>query len=134
MLDNSHIKYMLRTRFEYKDDKAPWYGMWDKQGKDKLTQAWCQKKENLAWAIIEGKDVRTGQIKILSSVPGHEFLNFSWIGQCRIPAGVRKISVESNIVGLMIISNKKHIKAFKTGLVEIIDKPSKFENYAATGE
>lgn len=110
-------KYLLRWRFEYKDH-APRYGAWSSQGTTKELYAWCQPKENLSVAIIEGKDVKSRLIKPLLVCEGHNFVNFEWVAFASIAMqGSQKVT--GSIQGLTIVSRDMRATIFIDGSSEI---------------
>jgi len=118
-----HPKYLLRWRFVYSDHKTTKSGMWNYPGDFDTEKAWCQSKENLLVAKIEGKDFITREIVTLAQVDGHDFVNLGWISSASIPGikiqGSKKL--EGRIIGLMLVSRKQKVKIFTNGQAEIED-------------
>lgn len=107
-------KYLLRWRYDYPNGSK--MGMWSNPGDRKANQAWCQNKEGLVRASIEGKDLVTKEIKTLAECDGHEFRVFQWMAAAKIPVGLRgSVKPASQLVGMKILTSEKEIAIFDTG-------------------
>lgn len=113
-----HPKYLLRWCFEYADHKPRKFGMWSHPGDFDTEKAWCQSKENLLRACIEGKDFLTREIMVLAELPGPDFVNFQWIAKGVQRGDPRGEKVPWRILGLMLVSRDQKIKIYDTGMVE----------------
>lgn len=114
----NHPKYLLRWCFEYAN-KPKKYGLWSNPGEHQTEQAWCQNKEGLLEAVIEGKNFITREIIPLASINGQDFVNFQWIAS----ATQRGLKVSGrplpkSIVGLMIVGREDKIKIYNNGLCQ----------------
>lgn len=120
-------RYLLRWRFEYADGKPARYGMWSTPANkaDFDSQAWTQNKGAIARAMVEGKDIRTKEVKVLLDCPGVDFVNFEWnalaafnpysIGGACIP--------RTTLAGLQIRSRYAITSVDETGFVEAKPRP-----------
>lgn len=108
--------YWLRWKFEYNDNKATVTGIWNNHG-PLPNRAWNKSKENLAFAIIEAKDLVTNLESKVVVVDGHEFCNFEWIARQHWK------SKESQIIGLQIRTRKEIIKVYCNKKIEKISRP-----------
>lgn len=70
-------KYLLRWRFDYinKPSKA---GLWMQHGPNPSDQAWCQSREGLLYARVEGKHLQDRTVSILAECPAADFCLFQW--------------------------------------------------------
>ena len=121
-MKRDHPCYLLRWHFEYSDHKPAKYGMWSNPGEFESEQAWCQSKENLLVARIQGKDVVTRQIVDLARCPGADFVNFQWIAAA-VQRGLRLAPggsvMPKRIIGLMIVTRNQKIKIYDNACCEI---------------
>lgn len=111
----------LRWKFEY-SDKPSKYGMWDTSGQVPEEQAWFQSKENLTYAVIEGKDVESGRVIRLFGIQGADFCCFEWCATSSM-AGLAKPGIgqqlNSVVIGLKIIARDKNIFVYCDGQIKI---------------
>jgi len=108
--------YLLRWRFDY-HDKPCKYGAWSNPGNTRELQAWCQTKEMLSMASIEGKHKETRQVVFMAKCDGWDFVNFEWTAAAPIPLGGigKGISVEGSIQGLVLVTREKRIEILIDG-------------------
>ncbi len=66
-------KYLLRWRFDFLN-KPSVKGIW----LSSHAPAWRVNKDGLIRAAVEGKDIRTRDVRTLAACDGHEFVNFKW--------------------------------------------------------
>ncbi len=113
-------KYLLRWRFDYKDDKPTKRGMFNNSGpqNDLETKAW-NKNTNVKFAIIEGKDIQTREIIVLAECLGEDFVNFEWIAA----VDAFKKGVSAMICGLQIRTRDHVLKVFDTGETHLMARP-----------
>jgi len=118
-----HPKFLLRWRFDYSDHKPTKYGMWSHPGEFDTEKAWCQSKENLLVAHIEGKNFVTREIVLLASCPGPDFVNFQWIAGA-VQRGLRVSGSKKlpwRVIGLMLVTRSQKTKIYDNGMVETED-------------
>ena len=68
-------RWLFRWRFEYWDEKNPKIGGWYPATRVE-DMASTQTKNNLARAVIEGKNFLTKEVKVFAEVLGEDFINF----------------------------------------------------------
>jgi len=129
------MRYYLRWRFE-REGHPPKYGMWSQPGNTPATQAWAQNKEGLTWAVIEGKNVETAEIKRLYEVPGQDFMNFQWIAEARLnPLEINgKTTPRTRIIGMKIVAREQTIEVYSNGNIRKGPNTVKNINFATFGK
>jgi hypothetical protein len=126
-------KYKLRWRFDFAQKPAK-YGMWDKPGETKETQAWCQNGEGLIRAAVEGKDPVTKEEVILAQCDGHDFVNFQWMAAAKVNPFFKGTAKTSHfLLGLKLTTREKAFEVFPDGMVNKKDRTDKNINYATFG-
>ncbi len=90
-------------------------GRWSKDAEQDDEQAWSHSKDGLAHAIIETKNIRTKEIKVVASIGGQDFCNFEWINfvKYRGPAVYKP-----TIMGLNLVCREDVVSIFMDGHVE----------------
>lgn len=76
---NEEIKFLLRWRFDFANNKPSKYGQWSRPATIKNDLAAMVNKEALVRACIEGKDRKTKEITPIVECDGHDFVNFEWV-------------------------------------------------------
>lgn len=123
----------LRWRFDFSGRPAK-YGQWDKPGETPETQAWCQNKEGLVRASIEGKDVVTKELVTVAECDGWDFVNFQWMAAAIVKPFFRGTANAAHfLTGLKLITREKAFEAYPTGEMRLIDRTEKNINYATFG-
>lgn len=112
--------YRLRWRFEYADGKPPRVGHWSRSSKDPDEMAAFVSKENLAFALIEGEDMTTWEVKTLASCYGPDFCNFEWIAGAAYGLGSGYTFHE--LIGLKIRGRDKTTSVYYDGSVFEADR------------
>lgn len=109
--------YDLRWRFEYSDGKPAKYGMWNTPGTFETEQAWCQNKDHLLYAVVEGKHKVTKKIETMVRCPGPEFVNFGWISKAVMSGlGIKgSAKLPSSIIGLQIRGRDRLVDVYIDG-------------------
>jgi hypothetical protein len=79
----------LRWRFDFWGNRPSKWGKWSAPGKTKEVKAWCQNKEGLCRAAIEGHHRETFEVKTLAECDGHNFVNFQWMALAFTPGNFR---------------------------------------------
>lgn len=141
----SSRRYLLRWRFEYKDGKPPKYGMWSAAPKkdDYANQAWCH-NSNVAFAIVEGKNIATKEVKPVVVCAGDDFVNFEIIALALTPALALKRLREKKITeltpptlfaGISLRTRYEVLEVFETGDINRRPRPPEDMdfNYATFG-
>jgi hypothetical protein len=128
-------KYLLRWRYDYPEGSA--YGMWSNPGTHKSNQAWCQNKEGLVRASVEGKDLVTKKVVTLAECDGHSFRVFQWMAAARVPGMITgSIKPMSQLIGMKLLTADRELSVFDTGYVH--DKPlgngERLLNFATYGK
>lgn len=106
--------WLLRWRFEF-HDRPSRSGLWSNPG-PVGNQAWHQNKEGLAYACIEGKNLKTKQTKILVRCKGEDFRNFQWIA-------ANRSGVYTELVGMRMQTREKSVEIFSDGRCKVEDLP-----------
>lgn len=112
-------RYTLRWRFDYltRPSKA---GMWGLTTRNKVDSAWSQPRDGMIRACIEGKNLRTREIKMLAECRGCDFRVFQWLATalCPIfPGGTR--SLKSKLVGLKMLTRDEQVTVLYDGSVQV---------------
>lgn len=125
----------LRFRFEYSDGKPTVFGKWNDTNKHAKKQAWSINRHGLCRAIIEARNVATGEIKAVVDCPGSDYRFMQW-------RAVRSINLKSlsdttltRNIGLVMWTTNKKILVYAWGKIELQDlseEDQKF-NFAAYG-
>jgi len=76
---NEEIKYLLRWRFDFANNKPTKYGQWSRPATIQSDMAAMVNKEGLIRASIEGKDRTTKDVLTILECDGHDFVNFEWV-------------------------------------------------------
>lgn len=119
-------KYELRCKFEYLDKKE-WCSQWNKTGESKEDAAYMQTKNNLLYAVIEGKDILTRKTVRLVEHPGIDFCNFQWVAVAAVPInGTGKLN--SRNIGLTMVTRDKNIIVLCDGSIYIENRDNKEDN------
>jgi len=127
------MKYRLRWRYHYKNGTTK-YGMWSRAAEedDHHNLAWANHKDTLKVAAIEGKDIRTSEIKTLVDCQGHDFVNFQMmaIAMCPsiFPKGVTALRPITQMIGLSMTTRNKLVEVFDTGEITMRDRTEKEKN------
>lgn len=74
--------FWIRWRFEYPNKTVA--GIWNNPGENGNNQAWNQNKEGLVKAMIERKDLTTGEIKVVAECSGQDYRNLQWVGAVKL--------------------------------------------------
>lgn len=109
------MTYRLRWRFEYSDGKPDKAGPWSRASVKPAEMAAFQSKEALKWAVIEGEDLRSWDVKRLAEVPGEDFRNFEWVAGASY--GVESGEVRHELLGLKIRAREKTVQVLSSGSV-----------------
>jgi hypothetical protein len=128
-------KYDLRCCFEY-IGKPTWRSQWNRSGHLPCDQAWCQNKNGLAFAVIEGKDVQTREVIRLVECSGDTFNNFEWLAHVSIPLGVKgEVTPPVRNVGLVLVTSENRIIITVDGVMQMEQRTTedKAHNFAGFG-
>lgn len=108
--------YLLRWRFEYSDGKPPRYGMWSQPAVNPNETAAFTNKQNLAFAMIEGRHSITREDKIFAATEGANFCNFQWVAEAHFfPFGGSGGQLQQNVIGMKLITRYEEISVFASG-------------------
>ncbi len=133
---NQRRKYLLRWRYDYPNKII--CGMWSNPGEHPSNKAWCQNKEGLIRASIEGKDILTKKILVLAECDGHDFRNFQWIAAARVPAMSVKgdYTPLTQLVGMKLLTTDRELSVFDTGQTQdnALKNGEKELNFATYGK
>jgi hypothetical protein len=124
----------LRWRFDFFGRPSK-YGQWNRPGTTPETQAWCQNKEGLVRASIEGKNMVTKEIETLAECDGHDFVNFQWMAAAKMkPFFKGTANVAHFLVGLKIITRDSAVEVYPNGEVRKNERTEKNVQYATFGK
>lgn len=131
----ANAKYLLRWRYDFIAYNSK-YGQWDREASIMTDMAAFNQKPGLIRASIEGKDIRTREIKTLAEVDGFDFCLFQWMAIASSSGSGIKSSyqmVKKNI-GLKLVTRNHFIEVYKSGVTKKIlrteeDKKFHFEQY-----
>ena len=122
-------KYLLRWRYDYPEKVVR--GMWSNAGENPANQAWSNNKEGLVRAIIEGKDLKTKEIKVLAECPGEDFRVFQWVASVRMPGGAPaggSVTIAGSIIGMKLLTRDEELTILDTGLGKARPLPESEKN------
>jgi hypothetical protein len=118
-------RYLLRWRFTYSDHKPDKHGLWLDSGGPETMAAFTS-KENLAVAMIEGRDLVTRTNKVMWEVPGDDFVNFEFLGAVSVPGlGVKgSVTLAPKILGARarLVTRDKISTVFVSGRTKQEDR------------
>jgi len=115
--------FRLRWRFDFSQHKLTRYGRWN-GGSQKPEEMACNvNKIGLVRACVEGEKVARWDHRILAEVDGHNFVSFAWEAVAGLPVigMIGTCTVESQVVGLSIITRDKKISVYIDGRVKTTD-------------
>lgn len=97
-------------------------GAWCDPGRadDVGTKAWMQPKENLARAVIEGRNRKSQLIVPFADIDGQDFIEFRWISAANVPLGSfggAKLKIFGAIQGMTLVSRNEKISVYINGNV-----------------
>lgn len=123
--------YLLRWHFDYVGN-LPKYGQWSRAASRQEDMAYCQNKEGLVRASVEGKNVVTREVVTLAECDGHDFVNFQWMAEFRAKSDG---SGTYHHVGLKLVTRENWVEVYTRGQVKIVprtEEDKKF-HYATFG-
>ncbi len=137
ILDHAFFKYALRWRLEYQGGVRSRVGLWMDPGHLPEHQAWRQCKEGVTRALIEGRSVLTGEVRVMAECAGENFCLFKWLAIHALemsPSG-RIGAGRSRIYGLRIVTRDEHADVYANGEAAASPRPAddKDFHYAAFG-
>lgn len=132
------VRYDLRWVLEYQDGKVK-RGMWSNPGnqKDPSTQAWAQKREGVIRASIEGKDIRSNEIRTICECKGEDWVMFKWIASASMSfATIGKQVPIHRLMGIMLVTRDQEISVPPSGkfLVKERSRQEQLAHYGSFGK
>ena len=125
-------RYLLRWSFEYRDGTKK-FGIWQSPGpKEDLTcKAWCHNK-NVAYAVIERKDILNPVTRDIVRCPAHEFVNFQWLATRKhnFSSGAGR----SQLVGLSMTTTLVTVDCYIDGTIRHDKARNENTNFATFGK
>lgn len=131
-LNSKFNDFLVRWCIEYIDGSKK-YGMWAHPGpnNDLHTKAWANNK-NIAYAMIERKDLKTSLTKVIVRCSKDEFLNFQWISVAKY--GFKMSNTTHQIVGLTLLSTKCSVDCYIDGTISKNDPRNLNINFETFGK
>lgn len=117
---DEEIKYLLRWRFDFANNKPSKYGQWSRPATRPEDLAAMVNKDALVRASIEGKDRKTRQIVTIVECDGHDFVNFEWINARHhfcANLGATMIAPFHRLLGLKLVTRELKACVFLDGTV-----------------
>jgi hypothetical protein len=128
-------RFDMRWRFDYANRPAK-YGKWSHSGYTNECKAWCQPKDGLVRACIEGKEVGTNQVMTLAECDGWDFVNFKWMAVAMAPGNFRgTIQPLHALTGMRLVTRENETLVFPNGQTKVeprSDEDKRF-HYATFG-
>lgn len=128
--------YDMRWRFDYANGIVK-YGKWSSPGNRPEHQAWCQNREGLLRASVEGKNrFNPEDHRPLAECDGHDFVNFQWVAQALCPASLKGLGQPAHqLMGMKLVTRDNEYWCFPDGTIDCKDRPEsdKSFHYATFG-
>lgn len=128
--------WLLRWRLDFANRPTK-VGHWGRPEVQQSGMAAFQMKEGLVRACIEGKHIRTKEVKIFSECDGWDYNVFKWIACAFVQGMVRgEVTPYTRAVGLKLVTRNKEIEVYDTGDVLVLprtEEDKKF-HYATFGK
>lgn len=127
-------RFKLRWGYEYLDGKTK-RGMWSRPGIKPVDQAWAN-NTNVAYAFIERKDERSGEVKLICRCSKDEFLVFQWISLARVGnvMSIKKdVSPLTLIGGLTMLTTKQAVDCYSGGEIKVNEPRNLNTNFSTFG-